>query len=554
VGHRELLRSKNVARAALYLVLGSAIGCGRSVKNDHDGDGSSGMSTGGSAHARGGSSGSSGSGGSSGQGGASEGGSSQGGSSEGGTSQGGSAGGGGEAGDELFPTRVFLQTGDTLVAVDPETLETRELCPSAATSVAFDFIDWVNERALFTRESGVPTSTEVLRVALDGSECMTLYRYEETTFFPAFSPAAGARIVLPTAPTARGELGRPSGDDPAEFIYEFGLSGLSLDGSLELITPNGVNDYPRIVGDHVLFERRLEDGTFDLFSALSDGSSLIAPVPVEGEKWIGAVRGNRLVVNASSTGDVYAVDADGGNLVVLAAAPATGFGFVGNQVIVARFLGAIDFPQADLSIVDENGGELTPLASSSDPEIFRGSAGERVIYERGENLYSVRLDGSDTRPIAEIPDAHDYLLASLGEHIVYGSVRDNSVWSYFYSAADGSDRMTLLENASGFAAVAGERVILYVGTLWNFDVVSVPLTGGDPYLLSDGAGDDTLVVRLGTLLIIQRGGPNNEGEVVRIDADGSRGALLAPSARYLGSVSEACGAHRRVFSNPACPE
>jgi hypothetical protein len=544
----ERLRDKPPSSAIAWLALALAVGCGSSVKNDHDGDSGT---TGGNAGERGGSSGSS-SGGSSAQGGSNEGGSTQGGSagsggssaqggsSEGGSTQGGSAGAGGEGGDGTIPTRVFLQTGNALVATDPETLETVELCPDAGTEVRFLLVDWVSERAIVLRQTFTPSSSEllsaeILRVALDGSECATLIR-EEANLIP-FPPVAGERIVL------------GSGLDGA--TGEVTLVGLPIDGSPpDAIAPNVVVETPRIAGDRVLFQRVLEDSTTELVSALADGSSMIALVPDETHELVGLVRGNRVIVNS---GDVHAVDADGGNLVTLAMNPEDerAVAFVENRVIIARHMTPVNPPNRDLLIVDENGGELTPLASSNDDEVFRGSAGDRVIYERTLDLYSVRLDGSEPRTVTETPGVVDNLSAFVDDRVVYcNSVGD--LKSCFNVAADGSDRISLHQSATGFGAVAGDRVVLYVGTDQQ-DLVSVPMTGGQPFLLADSPEPDRLVGRIGTLLVIQRGEAYASGEVLRIEADGSRGAVLAPVARYLGSISEICGLHR-AGADPDCAE
>lgn len=559
VGDRELFRTKMTARVASCLVLAVAVGCGRSLKDDQDGGGSSGTSTGGGAGEVGGSSGSSGLGGSA-QGGSAEGGSSgsggssaQGGSAQGGSTQGGAGGAAGEGGDTASPTRVFLQTGDALFAADPETAETIELCPDAGTQLGFDLIDWVNDRAIVLRRTFTPSSTEIFRVALDGSECTSIYRTEES--LQAFSPTAGGRVVASTFINAMSELERPD-DGEAAIVVARGLVGIPLDGSPpEVIVPNGVFENPRIVGDRVLFQRIMEDSSFDFFSALSDGSSIVAPIPGTGLKPIGPSRGSRVIVNGSQTGDVYAVDADGGNLATLAMAPEheVGVAFVGNRVIIARYAGPVDVPQADLLVVDENGGELTPLASSSVEEVFRGSAGDRVIYERAGDFYSVRLDGSDPRTVVETPEIIDLFLASVGDRFVYCSLLETYVTACFNAAADGSDTVTLHESAAGYAGVAGDRVVLYMGPE-QYDLVSIPLAGGEPFLLADSPEDDMLVGRIGTRLVIQRGETQNQGEVLSIDADGSRGARLAPLARYVGSISEACGVHRAGFPNPPCAE
>jgi hypothetical protein len=529
----------------LFVVLGIAFGCGRSLEADRDRGGSSGTSADSGAEELGGSSGSSASGaGGSAQGGSFEGGSSaQGGSPEGGSTQGGSAGAGGEGGDGALPTRVFLQKGGALVAVDLETAETIELCPDTGTSVQFFLIDWVNERAIFQRQTFTPSpsdsmvSIEIVRVALDGSECTTIFRSD--AYVSVSFPAAGDRIVLSTDAEPMSGLERPETDDSAGVGITSRISSLSLDGSLEVIVPNGVFEGPRIVGERVLFQQILEDNSYGFYSALSDGSS-ITPIPVEGLKEIAAIRGRRVVFNAGPTGDVYAVDADGGNLVALATAPEREIssGFDGNHVFITRYPAPSEVEQGDLYSVGENGGELTPLATSSDTESLAGWVGDRVFYTRTTALYSVRLDGSDTRLI-ETPEGINIVVGSVGERVVYCSFGDSTPMSCFNAVADGSDRITLHESASGFAAIVGARAVLYVGTD-DKDLVSVPLAGGDPLLLSDGADDDWLVGRIGTVLLIQRGDRYNEGEILRIDVDGSRGALLAASARYVGALSEGC--------------
>jgi hypothetical protein len=107
----------------------------------------------------------------------------------------------------------------------------------------------------------------------------------------------------------------------------------------------------------------------------------------------------------------------------------------------------------------------------------------------------------------------------------------------------------LHENANTLAAVAGDRVVLYVGS-GNYDLVSVPIAGGEPWLLADTAESEWVVGKLGTTLVIQRGSRDTEAEVLRIDADGSRGRSLSPSARYVGAVTETCGAVRANNASP----
>jgi hypothetical protein len=494
--------------------------------------------------------GSSGSGGSSAQGGSAEGGSATGGSAQGGAPQGGSAGAAGEGGETAMPTRLLLQTGNALFATDPEGAETIEVCPEPTSQVLYDLVDWVNERAIvFRRHVTSPSAGELLRVALDGSECTSLLLNESV--LSAYSPAVGGRVLLATNNAIMSELPAPNTGDGAIRIT-VGLATFALEGSpLAVLAPNGVSDV-RIVGEHVVFIGPGAGGV-DFFSALPDASSVVAPVPDAGAKAIAAIRGRRVLVNAVSSSDVYAVDADGGNLAALAVGSEidSGAGFVDDRVFIHRSApsGAANEYQFDIVSVDMNGGELTPIATSADGELFRGTIGDRIIYERASDIYTARFDGSDALPVTQTPGFYDGVVATVGNRIVFGT---GEFVQYFSVLPDGSDLVPLHESSSGLAAIAGDRAVFYVnvGNAENYDLVSVPLTGGEPWLLADAPEPEWLVGMLGTTLVIQRGAREAEAEILRIDADGSRALRLAPSARYVGAVTETCGAVRANNASP----
>jgi hypothetical protein len=552
VGERERFRTKVTARAASCLVLAVAAGCGSSLKKDYDGDGGSGTETGGAAGERGGSGGTSGESGGSTQGGspASGGSSARGGSAEGGSTQGGASGAAGEGGGDRTPTRLFLQSGSSLLAVDPETTETTELCRDTTTPARYDLIDWVNERAIvFRQHTMAPTAGEILRVALDGSECASLLLSDSVYF--SLQPAAGNHVVVAINPVLTSAFDAPNGE--ARITRPMGLASFALDGvELEVLAPDGVL-YGQVAGERVLFQRAVETFGYDAFSALPGAGSVTELVPVPGPKTIDVVRGHRVVVSDRLSGSVWAVDTDGGNLASLATGPEItyGVGFVEGRVILGRSLPTTSVDQSDLMIVDETGGVLVPIAASAESEVFRGSVGERIVYERASDLYTVRLDGSDARPVLETPGVGETFAPAPGDRMVIGSIRSSAI-TYFSAASDGSDVVTLHETATGFAAAVGDRVVLYVGD--SYDLVSIPITGGDPWLLSDGPSYDWLVGTLGTMLVIQRGDRTSEGEVLRINVDGSSGTRLHSAARYLGSVSEACGAVVADRVNPLCSE
>ena len=218
-------------------------------------------------------------------------------------------------------------------------------------------------------------------------------------------------------------------------------------------------------------------------------------------------------------------------------------GIAEDRVVLLRFMETGDLPQTDVYVIPLAGGEPVPLAATAEYEAFEGSSGDRVFFARGSEvaygeLLSVKLDGSDTRPIALLSEGGGDLVGFGDSRVVFR--RDLPTSAAFLSAnLDGSDPVTLLENAASFAAIVGDRVILYVGA--TQDLVSVPITGGEGVLIADAAAQDWLVGRLGQTLVIRSANLDTEGEIFRIATDGTSRSTLLSSARYVGALTEACG-------------
>jgi hypothetical protein len=439
-----------------------------------------------------------------------------------------------------------MQTGNVLFALDPEATEMIELCSAPDGSVLYDLVDWVDERAIvFRREVSLPGYGEVLRVALDGSECTSLASLESAIF--AIPPVVGGRIVLATNPDP---MTPPPLSGGNEWSDPIGLASFALDGgsSLAVLAPGGVLQ-AYVAGGHILFIGPGPAGDYDFLTALPDASSIVAPVPGGRVKRIAAIRDHRVLVNDRVSNDVYAVDTDGENLAALAVGPDldSAAGFVGDRVAIHRATptgGPDGESQYDIFSVDTNGGELTPLATSADGELLHGQIGELIIYDRANDLYTARLDGSDALPMTMTPDVAEQMQTTVGSRVLF-STGEVGHASYFSVLPVGTGLIPLIEVASGCGTIAGDRIVFYVG-VGNYDLVSVPLTGGEPQVLADDPEIEWLVGKLGTMLVIQRGDRDLEAEVLRIDADGSRGLRLAASARYLGAVTEACGVVRRM--------
>jgi hypothetical protein len=518
------------ARWVMVFALGLGVGCGRSIRHETDGEdtggssGSSGESTGGSGAATGGLGGASGS---------------SGGTVQGGSSGNGAAGAGGESTDS---GRLLYQSSGALVSTDLEGADLVELCPPTESWAKYHLVGVDGETVIVYRQRVVNSlEGDIVRVTLDGSACETIFT--ESLGLP-LSPVVRGRVVFVVAPVAAAqELELPA---PPEriTIQPTGLASIGTHGEgYALFAPSGVIS-SQIVGGRVVFSQ-LTAGITELYSALPDTTGRETVLPDAGNRWVAAATGRRMVVNAQG-GDVYAVDDDGGRPLPLSMGPDSDIaeGIAGDHVVLLRSKGTLELPQTDLYAVPLAGGEPVPLATTTDFEGFLGSRGERAVFSRGPEaaygeLLSVRLDGSDTRPIAPLSEGGGEFMGLGDSRVVF--IRTMSTRSaYFSTNLDGSDSVSLLTNATRLAAIVDDRVIFYVGG--SQDLVSVPIAGGEAVPLADSQAQDWLVGRLGKTVIIRSADLDAEGEIFRIATDGTSRSVLLPSARYVGAITEACGA------------
>ncbi|HVR21331.1 MAG TPA: hypothetical protein VMS65_16575, partial [Polyangiaceae bacterium] len=527
--HREVVRMAH-ARWVMVFALGLGVGCGRSIRHETDGEdtggssGSSGESTGGSGATTGGFGGASGS---------------SGGAVQGGSSGSGAAGAGGESNDS---GRLFYQSSGALVSTDLDGADFVELCPPTESWTKYHLVGVDGETVIVYRQRVVNSlEGDIVRVTLDGSTCQTIF--SESLALP-LSPIVDGRVVFVVAPVAAAqELELPAPPQPIT-VRPTGLASIGTDGEgYALFAPSGVLS-SQIVGDRVVFTQ-VTAGIPELYSALPDTTGRETLLPDAGNRWVAAATGRRMVVNAQG-GDVYAVDDDGGRPLPLSIGPDSDIaeGFAGDWVVLLRSKGTAELPQTDLYAVPLAGGEPVPLATTTEFEGLLGSRGDRVVFARGAEaaygeILSVRLDGSDTEPIAPLSEGGGEFMGLGDSRVVFIRAMPTRT-TYFSANLDGSDSVTLLENATRLAAIVGDRVIFYLGG--SQDLVSVPITGGEAVPLADAQAQDWLVGRLGETVIVRSADLETEGEIFRIATDGSSRRVLLPSARYVGAITEACGA------------
>ena len=518
-------------RVFVLFTLSLGVACGRSIR--HEGDGGDIEAGGGTAGAAGGSGGVSGAGAAGGSGGVSGAGA----ATTGGTATGGTAGSGGLTNTS---TRLFYESDGALLTSDFSGGELVELCPGNDDLTRYALVGLDGERLIVFRERFVgsqPSEASVLRVAADGSACDTVY---SGLNFRALSPIVDGRVVLSVPPIPTLELAEPGAPQPI-IVPAMGLASVRTDGTgFEVISATGVTQ-ASLIGGRVLFSYS-EPTTVELYTARADGTDRRALVPFTGSKWF-VTNGSRLIVNVSH-GDVVSVDPDGGRLVELAMGgdSDTALGIAGDHAVIRRGR-ELDTPgpQMDLYAVPVDGGELVSLATGPNSESFNGASGDRIVYDVDYvDVYSVKLDGSDPQQLARSADQESITDIEGDRVLITRSSSTEPVrYSLFSVALDGSDVVALADHVSDLVGIVGDHAVIYTGAAR--DVVSIPVTGGDLVTLSEGAAADWVVGRLGRTLVIQQGPEGQNGEVLRVQADGSERVELLPSGRYVGAVTERCG-------------
>ena len=149
-------------------------------------------------------------------------------------------------------------------------------------------------------------------------------------------------------------------------------------------------------------------GQLDLFAIAEDGSGgLVTLAEDPGDEVFGGSTSNNRVIYVRDTGgglnDIFSINDDGsGTPITLTTDPADELPVAvtaANEVIFMRSLTAPS-PHTDLLSVSAGGGGITPLATSTDIELFGGLTSDGwVVYDSTDglfeaDLYSISADGT----------------------------------------------------------------------------------------------------------------------------------------------------------------
>ena len=398
-------------------------------------------------------------------------------------------------------------------------------------------------RIVFTRGFGIQASpSDILLVREDGTGEIALAATADDERFLGMTP--GGRVVFSRV---------TSGGVSINSVNPDGT------GAVLLVSTASPSDFPVFHGitpdGWVIYRRDTATTGRDLYAVKADGTGIgpVALANAVGNEDFATITASGKILYQVEAGpqqtDLYSINADGTGRVALAAAPDFREGWSGyqsaGQIVIVKCL--LSFSICDYISVNENGGVATllardtfegqygvvgvtktgrfilrginvpnfqpgsqqdlyidntstPLANSSDTEIYRGSTADgRVIYNRlvpvpntsnfRNDLYIVNADGSNTIRLAI--DAALVAVAPDGR-IVYATLLNNDPIALSTVKADGTGAVELgsLANTVPFfqAMTANGRVVFSreTGSVSGLSLRAVN---------TDGTGETLLAVR-----------------------------------------------------------
>lgn len=289
------------------------------------------------------------------------------------------------------------------------------------------------------------------------------------------------------------------------------LFSVKLDGTgtVPLANTPAIELFAGMVGSRFVYQRMRPDGvSADLYSVNLDGTGgLLLASNIYSETYGGHFRieGDQIVFTslASGGGDLYVIHGDGTGLTTLATNTKLKFPSKITQGKVVYYQAEAAGAQTLHAVSLDGSGhaQLTPAPG----EVFTQVADQgRLVYvvKTGSaplrySLYSVRLDGTDTRPLATNPAKDQRGYRILGSQLIYES-RDSAISEIYGVNLDGTGNRALsplgqVYHASGLAT---DHVVLlkgdYADPATRLYVVNAdgsgftPLTSGADYALFEG--------------------------------------------------------------------
>jgi Tol biopolymer transport system component len=258
---------------------------------------------------------------------------------------------------------------------------------------------------------------------------------------------------------------------------QYDLYSVKLDGTGSVALANtSLSEYfAEVAGSKVIYLRQ-NATTWDLFSVYPDGTGRVQLASnVVGSAYGGTVlvKGDQVIFSSLATGStgIYAIHADGTGLSSLYAS--TKNAYVSNAASDRVVFSLQETTGSTLHAVNFDGTAHAQLTTTG--KCFPScSVGGRLVYlletlstsPYRYSIYSVNLDGTDTRAVATNSAKDQRFINVLGNRIVYQST-DASVSEVYSCNPDGTGSMAMSPLGQkyylAYRALAGDHVVMTKG-------------------------------------------------------------------------------------------
>jgi hypothetical protein len=301
-----------------------------------------------------------------------------------------------------------------------------------------------------------------------------------------------------------------------------------------------------VLGDRVVYRRYASEGAADVFSVKADGTDPIALAKV-GNDHFAAMAGNWLIFRFLASPQpegIYSVALDGSGTRLLAPDAQDRFPHFaaasGERVFYEETLG--DGVDLNLHAINADGTAPAALAATDDFEQLLRVAGDRVIYDRMEDsyhhLYAVGVDGSNPTALDTFPFVDVLFQGILGERVIYS--RGGDLYSI---RSDGSSPATLAASMyeEYFAGIAGDKVVFHRQSLLpsRIDIFAVAPDGTGPIALVETWANEYFEASTADR-VIYRQWNDGQWDLGSVRPDGADEMLIAggPDSDYFQAVSD----------------
>lgn len=293
-------------------------------------------------------------------------------------------------------------------------------------------------------------------------------------------------------------------------------------GTVALATGPEVERAVRVEGGRLIYQRQVA-GQWDLFSVKLDGSGTAALASSPLSETVVGMAGTRLIYAHPSSDGVgvsfHSVNPDGTGHVLLHAHVQAWIGGAWASITGDQLVFTSASPVAgDIYTIHTDGTGFTPLAQGSGFEMPRMFSQGKLIYaEEGPGtditLHTVNLDGSGHVPLNPTPGPITAVAAEAGRVVYRVQVNSAPLRNNLYSVRlDGTETRSLATNPTKDHVgdrIVGNRLIFESGNATTSEVHSVNLDGTDPLPLSPLYQNFHLAGVVGDHLVLIQGIPTD---------------------------------------------